>query len=482
MNIALIWFRRDLRLHDNPALSYAVQQGYHLLPVYLYAPEEELPWSPGAASRWWLHHSLFELRKQLQQQQLPLLLFKTQNSLQTLQQLITHTGAKAVFWNRCYEPILQKRDEQIKQQLRQLGLEVRSFNGFLLHEPWTVQTQQHTPFKVFTPYWNACQKQTISITPLPKISDISTACAPSETFSFPNTCDLAELDLLPRVNWTEGLAATWAIGEVAALAQLQRLCQDKLADYQARRDFPGSDGVSRLSPYLHFGELSVRQVYYEVQRTMANNPECRKGGESLLRQLYWREFAWHLLYHFPYTSEYPLYDKFSALFSCKTDKDQLTAWQTGHTGYPIVDAGMRELWHTGWMHNRVRMLVASLLTKNMGISWLEGAKWFWDTLVDADLANNTLGWQWVAGCGADAAPYYRFFNPQTQSEKFDPQANYIRRWLPEFAHLDERACHNPTALQRIPLNYPAPIVDYKSSRETALAAYGRLKQESSRQK
>lgn len=470
MSIAIVWFRRDLRLHDNPALTHAVQAGHSILPLYIHAPNEEAEWTPGAASRWWLHHSLTAFGQQLQQQHIPLTIISSHDSLSALQNIIQQTGAVAVYWNRCYEPLLRQRDQQIKTHLRVQGVQVYSANGYLLNEPWEVETQQHTPYKVFTPYWRVCQKHQPA-EPLPIPSPLIAASIPELT----QAVSLEQLALLPRIPWASGFTQLWTVGELGAMAQLTHLCNDKLHDYHERRDLPSSDGISRLSPYLHFGEISPRQLYHTVQQCIAQQPECRKGGESFLRQLYWREFAWHLLYHFPHTVEQPLNLKYQAYPWATDYQTVLNAWQQGRTGYPIVDAGMRELWHTGWMHNRVRMIVASLLTKNARIPWQLGAQWFWDTLVDADLANNSLGWQWVAGCGADAAPYYRIFNPYTQSEKFDPQGQYLRRWLPELATLDNRSIHNPSVTQLAELAYPAPIIDYKSSREAALAGYEQIK-------
>ncbi len=465
MSLAIVWFRRDFRLQDNPALSHAIQQGYSVLPLYIHNPHDEQDWRLGAASRWWLHHSLAALQQRLAEKRVPLLIAQSTDTLHTLYEFIQHTGATAVFWNRLYEPHLIHRDAHIKKMLRSEGVIVDSFNSALLNEPWIVKNQQDEPYKVFTPYWKACQILEPVARPLPEPEHI-----PTPDVSCVNT-PLAELGLLPTIAWDSGLYQQWTVGEQGALNLLEKLQMDKVQDYHERRDYPATDGVSLLSPYLHFGEISPRQIYHALKCG-----ENTKGCESYIRQLYWREFAYQLLYHFPHTSKEPLYTKYLEFpWNSPLDTDVLHAWQCGKTGFPIIDAGMRQLWATGWMHNRVRMLVASFLTKNALIHWNQGAHWFWDTLVDADLANNSLGWQWVAGCGADAAPYYRIFNPYTQSEKFDPQGHYIRRWLPELTSLDSKEIHNPPAAQAKRCGYPTAILDFAKTRDAALVAYEKVK-------
>jgi deoxyribodipyrimidine photo-lyase len=460
MATALLWLRRDLRLADNPALMAAIQQGYDIIPVYIHAPNEEGSWQIGAASRCWLHHSLLALQQQLRTRQSQLFCVRSDNSLHTLQQLIHDTQASAVFWNRLYEPALIARDTHIKQQLRNQGIHTQSYNSSLLNEPWQVQNKSKQPYKVFTAYWKTCLNLPIA-PPLPAPEQIPLPKA------LPALLAVAELNLLPRVHWDMGFYRVWEMGELAAQAQLTAF-GSHVVEYATQRDFPAIAGVSHLSPYLHFGELSPQQVHAALQ----NYPP--QATLSYQRQLYWREFAYHLLYHFPETPQQALDSKFER-FPWQENPQLLRAWQQAETGIPIIDAGMRELWQTGWMHNRVRMLVASWLTKNALIHWQTGARWFWETLLDADLANNTLGWQWVAGCGADAAPYYRLFNPMLQSSKFDETGAYIRRWLPELNHLDKHSIHAPWTAAYPPRNYPAPVLDFQQSRERALAAYQQLK-------
>jgi len=464
MATALLWLRRDLRLADNPALVAAIQQGYDIIPVYIHAPNEEGSWQMGAASRCWLHHSLLALQQQLLTRHSQLFCVRSENSLHSLQQLIRETQASAVFWNRLYEPALIARDTAIKQQLRTQGIHIQSYNSALLNEPWQVQNKSKQPYKMFTPYWKTCLNLPIA-EPLPAPEQI-----PLPKDLPLRTLTIAELNLLPHVNWDKGFYQAWEIGEVAAQCQLKAF-GSHVIEYATQRDFPAIMGVSRLSPYLHFGELSPQQVHAAVQNFA---PQAAHNVLSYQRQLYWREFAYHLLYHFPETPQQALDVKFER-FPWQENPKILRAWQQGETGVPIIDAGMRELWQTGWMHNRVRMLVASWLTKNALIHWQTGARWFWETLLDADLANNTLGWQWVAGCGADAAPYYRLFNPMLQSSKFDETGVYIRHWLPELKNLDKHSIHAPWTAAYPPRNYPAPVLDFQQSRERALAAYQQLK-------
>ena len=468
MSNAIVWFRRDLRLQDNPALHHALALGHTVIPIYIYAPAEEAPWQPGSASRWWLHHSLQSLDAALRAKQSRLLVFKG-NSLETLKNLIQTTQATAVYWNRLYEPTIMARDQTIQATLQALGITVQNFNGALLHEPWMIQNQAGKPYQVFTRFWQKCQRLSFESLPLtvPNTLKTPTNC--------PNSLNLEQLKLLPQINWAKGLAQMWQPGEEGAWQRLHRWCnREVLSHYAEQRDFPSLDGVSRLSPHLHFGELSPRQVLGAVEYAL-HHLRCHvRGVEVYERQLFWREFAYHLLYHYPTTTEQPLHIEFTKLPWRHNYQELLTAWQQGQTGYPLVDAGMRELWTTGWMHNRVRMVVASFLTKNCGIPWQVGARWFWETLVDANLANNTLGWQWVAGCGADAAPYYRIFNPVLQSLKFDPQGEYLQRWLPELATLLPQYRHKPWKANPLP-DYPAPIIDYEQSRQEALGAYQSMK-------
>lgn len=463
----IVWFRNDLRLQDHPALSAAAALNRPLIPLFIWSPEQEGDWPPGAASRWWLHRSLFALQSQLRSQGLSLILRKGE-PLRTLQSIIQETSADTVMWNRCYEPAGIERDRRIKSTLKTSGIRAQSFQGNVLFEPWTIATKQDKPYQVFTPFWKAC---TAAPTPRKPLSS-----APLKPYTPPLQQDpLESLGLLPHVHWDKGLQQRWRPGEEEGLKLLTDFANGPISSYSSTRDFPAlPHGVSHLSPYLHFGEISPFQVWHSLK-------DC-SHAEVFLRQLGWREFAHHLLYHFPRTIDTPLRDNFRG-FPWVKNPEGLQLWQKGLTGFPIVDAGMRELWQTGWMHNRVRMIVGSFLVKDLLISWQEGARWFWDTLVDADLANNTLGWQWIGGCGADAAPYFRIFNPVLQGEKFDPEGDYVRRWIPELKNLPFRWIHRPWEAPPPLLNqaqvilgetYPFPLVDHSKAREQALAAYQSL--------
>jgi deoxyribodipyrimidine photo-lyase len=475
---ALLWFRRDLRLTDNPALEAAIAHGGSILPVFVGSPEDDGAWKPGAASRWWLHHSLARLDRALQARGSRLIL-RTGPATTALEKLVAETGAEAVFWNRRYEPALIARDTTLKEQLRAKGIETGSFNSALLHEPWTIRNQAGNPFQVFTPFWKTCLTQP---DPGPVHPAPETLKSPGK---WPASTPLEGLGLLPRVSWDAGIQAAWTPGETGALAQLERFAANAVLEYGKERDRPDRTGTSRLSPHLHFGEVGPRQIWHAARRTAEREglgPEVWRRWQ-FLAEVGWREFAHHLLFHFPHTPERPLRVAFEK-FPWRRDQDLLVAWKKGRTGYPMVDAGMRELWATGWMHNRVRMIVGSFLVKNLLHSWRDGAEWFWDTLVDADLASNTLGWQWVGGCGADAAPYYRIFNPVLQGRKFDPDGAYVRRWVPELARVPNEHLHAPweapadilrQAGVTLGLQYPHPIVSQAASRIAALAALEKTK-------
>jgi deoxyribodipyrimidine photo-lyase len=441
-NLALLWFRLDLRLADNPGLAAAAQTG-RVVPVYIWAPEEEGDWPPGAASRWWLHQSLRSLDAGLRRLGTRLIL-RRGPSLEALRSLVREFGADSVYWNRRYEPALRERDAHVQQALKSDGLRVETFNSALLFEPDKIKNQSGKPFRVFTPFWRSCQFAVPSFiaSPAPKL----------EKTKSPPSVALDTFALEPAIDWAKGLRSAWKPGEAGAQEMLRRFLDNALAHYPDERDCPAHTGTSRLSPHLHFGEISPRQVWAACVRHRS------AASKAFLRQMGWREFAHHLLYHFPHTVCEPLRPQFSR-FPWRPGPQKLRSWQRGRTGYPIVDAGMRELWATGWMHNRVRMVVGSFLVKDLLLPWLEGARWFWDTLVDADLANNTLGWQWVAGCGADASPYFRIFNPAAQAAKFDPNGDYVRRWVPEVNTPD----------------YPPEVVDHARAREQALEALASMK-------
>ncbi len=472
----ILWFRQDLRLEDNPALVGAVSGGGPVIPLYIWAPDEEGEWSPGSASRVWIHQSLRSLEGALRTKGSALIL-REGECLAELRAVIRETVAEAVYWNRRYEPRLIERDQRIKSRLEAEGIRVESFNSSLLFEPGEVKTRQGTPFKVFTPFWKACLIAPEPPDPIPCPRRIP---APAR---FPRSTSLEELGLEPKQEWAQGVRRVWEFGEKGAHRALTRFLAHGLAGYSEGRDCPGLPGTSRLSPYLHHGELSPRTVWTGVVECIDRHPGARSAAQDFLREVIWREFAHHILYHFPTTVTEPLREAFNR-FPWRADADALGAWRRGRTGYPLVDAGMRELWATGWMHNRVRMIVASFLTKDLRVSWREGARWFWDTLVDADLANNTFGWQWTAGCGADAAPFFRVFNPSSQGERFDPQGLYVRRWVPELRGLPDRWIHRPSAAPKAVLHaagvtlgkdYPLPVVDHVMARAEALEAYQGLR-------
>jgi deoxyribodipyrimidine photo-lyase len=462
---ALVWFRKDLRLADNPALRHALETHRAVIPVFVWAPEEEAPWAPGAASRWWLHQSLRSLEQELARRGSRLVVRRGPTANE-LQKLAEESGADAVFWNRRYEPAVTARDGELQQRLGASGLAAESFPGNLLFEPWTIRNHADKPFRVFTAFWHACLAA-----PAPSQPLAAPARIPPPK-NWPASLAVSALGLEPAIDWAGGLREAWRPGEAGAAAQLDVFLAGALADYSAGRDRPGRRGTSRLSPHLHFGEIGSRQVWHAARR-------MGDSAAPYLRQIVWREFAHHLLFHFPDTPRQPLRPEFRD-FPWRFDAAKLRAWTTGRTGYPLVDAGMRELWHTGWMHNRVRMVTASFLVKHLLVPWQEGAAWFWDTLVDADLADNTLGWQWTSGCGADAAPWFRIFNPVLQGEKFDPEGAYVRRWVPELGRLPEKWIHRPWQAPRAVLaaagvvlgkTYPAPLVDHATARRGALAAF-----------
>ncbi len=444
-----------------------------MLPVYILDDIHSGEWAMGGASRWWLHHSLQRLNESLQ----GCLLVLRGDPLQLVPALAAKIGASAVHWNRCYEPWRIRRDSLLKERLQNASVEVHSHNGALLWEPWQVLKSDQTPYQMFTPYYRrGCLN----------------AVAPRRPLPVPPTLALREvagagveginaLQLLPTIPWDRTMAATWQIGEQAAQRRLEDFLEVGLAGYREGRNIPQRPNVSRLSPHLHFGEISPQQVWAQAQQAGLEQ-HAEDDLDCFLSELGWREFSTYLLYHRPSLTRENLQRRFDR-FPWGEDSALLRAWQRGATGYPLVDAGMRELWQTGYIHNRVRMVVGSFLVKNLLTHWHRGEDWFWDCLVDADLASNSTSWQWIAGCGADAAPYFRVFNPVTQSEKFDPQGVYIRRYVPELARLPDKYLHDPSSAPVAMLSaagvvlgrdYPRAIVDLKESRERALAAFKTL--------
>ena len=475
----IVWFRQDLRLADNPALRDAVQAGASIIPIYILDDDNAGSWKMGGASRWWLHHSLNALRNGLSGN----LFFYRGDARLVIAELVKSTKASAVHWNRCYEPWRMKRDGDIKSMLEENGVEAKSFNGSLLFEPWVVKKDDGTPYRVFTPYFRrGCLKAGQPAVPLPAPKKINFADSPAKALS------IEALELLPTIHWDKQLEPHWTIGEKGAQKRFAAFLDDGLRGYKEGRNYPAKDHTSRMSPYLHFGEISPRTLWHDIRaRMVADHAET--DGDHFLSELGWREFSHSLLYFNHDLPTQPLQKRFSAFPWVKDDRG-LLAWQRGMTGYPIVDAGMRELWQTGYMHNRVRMIVGSFLVKDLRLHWSEGEKWFWDCLVDADLANNAASWQWIAGCGADAAPYFRVFNPTGQGEKFDPQGDYVRRFCPELSKLPDDLIHRPWEAPPLILQqagvtlgktYPKPIVDHKQAREKALAAFQATKGISSEQ-
>jgi len=461
----IVLFRNDLRLSDNKALSAAAQTGRPVVPLFVFDEQGARP--AGAASRWWLHHSLSALMKSLEALGSGLLL-KRGATEKIVADTIKATGSDTVYWNRRYAPAHIASDTALKTGLRSDGFVAESFDGFLLHEPSRVATQSGDFYKVYTPFYKRLAADGEPRDPVDAPSAIRAASVKL------GSDRLESFDLLPnKPEWSGGLADRWVPGERGAMDRLETFLDNRLAGYSENRDVPGVEGTSGLSPHLAHGEITPFQIMAALRR--------RPGGdvEKFRKELAWREFSYHLLFHRPNIDHENFRPEFDD-FGWETDASALKAWQRGETGYPIVDAGMRELWQTGWMHNRVRMIVASFLIKDLLIDWRRGEQWFWDTLVDADAANNPASWQWVAGSGADAAPYFRIFNPTLQGEKFDPEGKYVRRYVPELAKLPGRYMHRPweapsSVLQdsgiTLGKDYPLPIVDHAKARDRAMAAY-----------
>ena len=467
-----------MRLADQRALSAALATGRPVLPLYVLDDAAAGNWQPGAASRWWLHHSLTSLAKDISDLGARIVLRRGDTGVQ-LAQVAAQTGATAVYCSHCYEPWAAQQETALKETLAPFNIELKRFAGTLLKDPQAIRTKAGDPFKVYTPYWNALNASGAPAQPLP---------APKAIKSVRTRIDsgkLADWALLPsRPDWAGGMRDAWQPGEAGAQANLERFLDDALADYSDLRNRPDKTGTSRLSPHLHFGEISPHQCWFaSASRAAADGGPSDKGLETFHKELVWREFSYNLLAHWPSLPEQPFRKEFAA-FPWSANAQALKAWQRGATGYPMVDAGMRELWHTGWMHNRVRMVAASFLIKHLLIPWQQGEAWFWDTLVDADLASNAASWQWVAGSGADAAPYFRIFNPVTQGETFDAEGCYVRRWVPEIANLPNAYLHAPwtappailsAAGVTLGITYPAPIIDHGFARQRALAGYETVK-------
>jgi deoxyribodipyrimidine photo-lyase len=446
----IVWFRRDLRVADNPALLRAAESGAPVVPVYAMDWESADRWKPGAAGRWWLERSLERLSGSLAALGAPLVLVPGAAE-EAIPALARRIAAAEVVWNRLYEPYARSLDLQVAGTLQRDGVATASFNAGLLFEPEGHLSRSGRPYAQFTPFWRSCLTSPPPEPPSPGPDRLRGLEGGLPAGDAPATTAQA---MAPRSGWapTAAVEPLWRPGEAGAGLMLERFLERRMAGYASARDFPGVEGTSRLSPHLHFGEIGPRQVWYAAEDAALGAAE---GADSYLRQLGWREFAHHILYHFPRVPEEPFRPEFGR-FPWEDDPVGLAAWKAGATGFPLVDAGMRQVVAEGWMHNRVRMVAASFLTKDLLIPWRDGAAWFWDRLVDADLANNTLGWQWTAGSGPDAAPYFRVFNPGLQARRYDPEGVYVRRWVGADGGV-------------------APIVDHGDARARALAAFHGLR-------
>jgi deoxyribodipyrimidine photo-lyase len=478
--IAIMWFRNDLRLADNPALVKAVtwanENDGMVLPVFILDPviDSQL----GGATRWWLERSLGALAKSLGS--LSALRLFIGDAGKIIENLIDAHDIRAVFWNRLYDKPSTDRDTDLKAAILDRGLICESFKANLLFEPWEIKTGGGTDFKVYSPFWRACQK-----CPPPRQPIAAPQNIPLGDSVLAEEASLSALDLGPKpFDWAGGLSERFTPGEAGAKQQLFDFIDDRLTDYADLRDRPDHRVTSELSPHLRFGEISPYQVWHSASHYADAHPGQGKTASKFMSELGWREFAHHILFHAKDLRSVPLHGQF-AHFPWDQDEKALERWQRGQTGFPIVDAGMRELWHTGYMHNRVRMIVGSVLVKHLLIHWREGLAWFDDTLVDACPANNAFSWQWIGGCGADAAPYFRIFNPVLQGEKFDPAGEYVRQWVPELRNMPEQYIHKPWEASPLILKaagitlgqtYPMPIVGVKEGRERALTAYQDMKQ------
>jgi deoxyribodipyrimidine photo-lyase len=474
MQTTIVLFHQNLRLADNRALAFAAARG-SVVPVYILEDAKELLPKPGGASRWWLRESLKDLASNLYRLGTELIL-RRGDALSVLRDLMKETGATALTWNRRYEPALAAYDEKLRATFHRQGVDVDIHEGFLLFDPASIRTKSGTAFKVFTPFSKACLSAPPPSRPL-------TAPQQIEGVKGIDSDSLDDWKLVPSTaEWPKGLAAAWDVRETAAHKLLRDFIKTSISDYKDNRNYPAIDGTSRLSPYLHFGQISPHQIWHSVQSVAAGGTNF-SSAERYLLEILWREFSWYLLHEFPALPEKPIVASFEN-FPWRDNAVGLKAWQEGMTGYPIVDAGMRQLWQIGWMHNRVRMIVASFLIKHLLIDWRKGAAWFWDTLVDADLGSNSASWQWVAGCGADAAPFFRIFNPTLQGQKFDPNGDYVKRYVPELNKLSAEYIHEPwrapvdrlkEADVKLGATYPRPIVDHDAARKRALSALSRLK-------
>lgn len=475
---AIVWFRQNLRLEDNPLIQKAISSHASVMFVFIGDEDGEEDWALGGASKWWLHHSLKSLQQHLKNRQSSLHVFKG-DSQQVLKTLVRQWQVTTVYCDQRIEPYALKQEQAVAQALQKEGVCFESLNISYLVNPTEVLNGEKKPYRVFTPFYKACMQRPFNTRLPDSVSDrLPNIFPPSPLYDAPiqsdcdtlASCSIDDLSLLPTRDWSDGFLSYWQPGELGAKSLLQNFMKNTAHQYEDTRDFPSIKGVSRLSPHLHFGEISP----HSIVRQLSHLPEAA----PYIRQLYWREFSFYQLSHSLDITREPFRKEFMDFpWRDKAEyEEDLTLWKKGMTGYPLVDAGMRELWATGWMHNRVRMVVASFLTKHLLIPWQEGARWFWDTLLDADLANNTMGWQWVAGCGVDAAPYFRVFNPILQSKKFDEKGDYIRQWVPELAHVESKYIHEPWLLGGLLMpDYPEPVIPHSDGRARALQALEEMK-------
>ncbi len=473
---AIVWFRQDLRFRDNPALHHAAKNHENLFAVYIYSPGDQGKWPAGSSAKWWLQESLTSFAKQIQDRRGNLHIAEG-SAKDILIDLCQKENISAIYCNRCYEPCLLKQEKVLKEAFAKKEISLHVFDGNMLLPPHRLRTKEENVYQVYTPFWKALEKESIEH-PLPIPYNLR-----FEKFSA-KSLPIQKLALNPSWNLKQ-IPKVWKPGEEAAQNKFRYFLHNKIEDYKKLRDYPAEEGTSRLSPHLHLGEISPKEIWHKIMEETQENPS--KSASCYLQELVWREFSYYLLVHFPDTPEKNLKPQFDS-FPWEKNQRLLKAWQKGETGVPIVDAAMKQLWETGWMHNRLRMIVGSYLIKDCFIHWLEGAKWFWDTLVDADLASNTMGWQWVAGCGADAAPFFRVFNPYTQAGKFDSSGDFIRKYLPQLKKLPDEHLYDPSKAPEEVLrdagvqlddNYPRKIVDHDVARKKALEAFENVKKSKS---
>lgn len=470
MATTICWFQNDLRLRDQSALQAAAKAGDRLVCLYIWDPQAEGEWAPGPVQRGWLEASLQALHNALEEKGQKLIV-RSGETVAVLGEVMDEVGASQVFAQRRIEPWAISLHKRVEKQLKASDRSLVLTRGDLLFDPDEIVSRKGGEIKVFTPFWKACcahsePPKPAQAPPLPAAPRLANE-------------KISSLGLVEDRQLAKTICALWEAGEEGAQKRWKWFLRGPIDGYGSGRDLPAEDGTSKISPWLHYGEISPRQMWHDIRA----RGHLSAGAETYLRELGWREFSQHMLFHFPFTVDEPLRPEF-AKFPWHRSQAWLEAWKEGRTGYPLVDAGMRQLFQTGWMHNRVRMNVASFLVKHLRLPWQSGARWFWERLVDADLGNNTMGWQWSAGCGADAAPYFRIFNPMLQGEKFDPTGAYVREWVPELADLPNKWIHCPWQAPEEELRkagitlgktYPKPIVDHETARDEALKAFASLR-------